>query len=273
MENFNNDDRKFKGIWIPSEIWLNKDLHQLEKILLSEIISLDKGPGCRASNKYFADFLQTTDKTVSRYINNLKKLKLIDEISFDGRKRYLKSCPEKIFTWTNCLGSIDNLSRQHRQNVIGCLDNNGSDIDNTIDNIKDILKNNKKKFLSELKKLGLCEIKTKKDKKYNEDSIQYKLAEFLYREIESQDPFFTEPNLNKWSNTINLIIYSDKKDPNEIKKIISWAVRDKFHQNLLINPIYLRNKYETLRKQCYNSYNNSNKKETYIGKLIKENKF
>jgi hypothetical protein len=35
-------ERDFKGIWIPKEIWLLKDLNYIQKILLIEIDSLNK---------------------------------------------------------------------------------------------------------------------------------------------------------------------------------------------------------------------------------------
>ena len=50
-------NREFRGIWIPKDIWLNKDLSTNEKVLLAEIDSLGgSSNGCFASNQYFADF-------------------------------------------------------------------------------------------------------------------------------------------------------------------------------------------------------------------------
>ncbi|MBB6713933.1 hypothetical protein [Clostridium gasigenes] len=48
--------KEFKGIWIPSELWINKDLSVMEKIFLVEITSLDREKGCYASNGYFSEF-------------------------------------------------------------------------------------------------------------------------------------------------------------------------------------------------------------------------
>jgi hypothetical protein len=36
------ENRDFKGVWIPKEIWINTDLSIIEKVLLVEIDSLDK---------------------------------------------------------------------------------------------------------------------------------------------------------------------------------------------------------------------------------------
>ena len=45
--------RKFEGIWIPAELWLNKELTLIEKVFFVEIQSLDNADGCYAKNKHF----------------------------------------------------------------------------------------------------------------------------------------------------------------------------------------------------------------------------
>ena len=39
-------ERDFKGVWIPREIWLSTKLSMLEKIILTEIDSLASENGC-----------------------------------------------------------------------------------------------------------------------------------------------------------------------------------------------------------------------------------
>ena len=81
--------RDFKGIWIPKEIWLNTELTTTEKILYSEIDSLNRGKGCFASNEYFAEFLKVKERAIQSALAHLKELGLIVQIGFDGRKRAL----------------------------------------------------------------------------------------------------------------------------------------------------------------------------------------
>lgn len=64
-------NRDFKGIWIPREIWLSKELSMQEKVFLAEIHSLDNEQGCIASNAYFAEFFQLSKSSVSRIISAL----------------------------------------------------------------------------------------------------------------------------------------------------------------------------------------------------------
>lgn len=71
-------NRDFKGIWIPKEIWLNKELSALDKVLLAEISSLDNEQHCFASNEYFAEFCGVGVATITRSIKKLKELGYID---------------------------------------------------------------------------------------------------------------------------------------------------------------------------------------------------
>lgn len=85
-------NRDFKGVWIPKEIWLDKRLNALDKIILTEIDSLDKGDdGCYASNQYIAEFCQCSVSKVSTSISKLTKLDYLYVKNFDGRTRILKS--------------------------------------------------------------------------------------------------------------------------------------------------------------------------------------
>ena len=86
------NERDFKGVWIPKEIWLDSRLNALEKVILTEIDSLDMSDkGCYASNKYIAEFCQCSETKVSTAISKLIKLGYIYILSFDGRQRVLKS--------------------------------------------------------------------------------------------------------------------------------------------------------------------------------------
>ena len=84
------ETRDFKGVWIPKEIWLSKELTMLEKAIFVEIDSLDNENHCIASNEYFAEFCDCSVSKVSKAISKLKELGMIEEIEFDGRHRKIK---------------------------------------------------------------------------------------------------------------------------------------------------------------------------------------
>lgn len=68
------DERAFRGVWIPAEIWLNRELSLQEKVMLIEIDSLQHPQkGCFKSNKKLAEFFGLSPNRVSEVISSLKK--------------------------------------------------------------------------------------------------------------------------------------------------------------------------------------------------------
>lgn len=119
-----NNQRDFKGVWIPKEIWLDEKLNMLEKGILTEIDSLDnEKTGCYASNKYIADFCQCSETKVSSAVSKLKKLGYIYEKSFDGRQRILKSRLTN-FVRQDCKKCDAGSQNLQHNNIYNNLDNN-----------------------------------------------------------------------------------------------------------------------------------------------------
>lgn len=113
------NQRDFKGVWIPREVWLDENLNALDKIILTEIDSLDMGEdGCWASNKYIADFCQCSETKVSTAISKLIDRGYLYVQSFDGRQRVLKSRLSKFErqTFKNCEADSQNLKQSNTYN-------------------------------------------------------------------------------------------------------------------------------------------------------------
>lgn len=112
-------NRDFKGVWIVRDVWLDKRLNALEKVILTEIDSLDNGErGCYASNKYLAEFCQCSETKVSTAVSKLVKLGYLRVQSFDGRQRTLKSCLLNFerLNLNNCDSDIKNLKENNKEN-------------------------------------------------------------------------------------------------------------------------------------------------------------
>lgn len=90
--------RKFKGIWIPAEVWESKSLTLQEKVFLVEIDSLDNDNGCYANNNYFAKFFGLSTTRVSLVINNLISKGFVRStiLQSEGNKRILKTSITKV---------------------------------------------------------------------------------------------------------------------------------------------------------------------------------
>lgn len=135
--------RQFKGIWIPKEIWLNKGLTFQEKIMLVEIDSYDDGEiGCFASNKYFMNLFNMTSSRVSQVIQNLqKKGYLMIDYEYNGKeisRRFLHiqrpPYPEKEGMLKNDIGMLKNETRvcqKVKQGYVKKLKDNNTYLNNT----------------------------------------------------------------------------------------------------------------------------------------------
>jgi hypothetical protein len=155
------ENRDFKGVWIPKEIWLNTDLSIIEKVLLVEIDSLDNSErGCFASNEYLASFVQLSEGRVANIISDLKKRKFIIQVFFDGRNRGLRisksesSFNENVKPDLTKTGKQTTRKREHNNTV-----------NKTTNNTDYILSENSKEF-SPIEINGI-EIKEKKNGKVN----------------------------------------------------------------------------------------------------------
>ena len=84
-------NRDFKGVWIPKEIWFNTELSLLDKIIFTEIDSLDNENHCTAGNEYFSEFIGCSTSAVSKSISKLTEMDYVSLVNFDGRHRTLKS--------------------------------------------------------------------------------------------------------------------------------------------------------------------------------------
>lgn len=73
MEQKHAEPRRFDGIWIGADLWLDRSLSITEKVLLVEINSLDASDrGCYASNARFAEFFDLSPSRVSEIIKSLE---------------------------------------------------------------------------------------------------------------------------------------------------------------------------------------------------------
>ena len=118
--------RGFRGIFIPAFIWEDERLNALEKVILMEIDSLDNDEekGCWASNEHLAKFCQCTSTKISTAIKKLKELDYIELISFDGRHRNLKIKNQ----------TLKNLKADYKKNKSSNINNNTIN-NNTINSI------------------------------------------------------------------------------------------------------------------------------------------
>lgn len=90
-------------------------------------------------------------------------------------------------------------------------------------------------------------------KRYVDDSIEIKLSEYFYQKILTINQKHKKPNMQSWAEHIALMIRIDKRNPEEIKKLIDWLYdknsKDKdaiFWRGNIISTKKLRIKYDQL---------------------------
>lgn len=100
------DERDFKGVWIPAEVWLNSELTLTEKALLAEIDSFSgNGKTFYKSNETIVEEYQVSRSTIGRAVKKLEKMGYID-VRNDGRSRHL----------TSRVGRVIKMRTQNHQN-------------------------------------------------------------------------------------------------------------------------------------------------------------
>lgn len=190
--------QKLKGLWIPAEILLNKDLSDKEKIILSMILYLsEETKSCFASNKYIASIVNVTANRVSKIISSLKE------------KQYIKvqlkyKTDSKEIEQRQITPIVENINRYNSKSQEGIGTNNYLDSQNQLypiyDKDKDIRKSynkiKKEDFLFtdvEHKEQGRVIINNIKNKNnYNKESLNQKNNKANFEQRDYTDYDFTK---------------------------------------------------------------------------------
>lgn len=260
-------ERDFKGVWIPKAVWLDRRLSALDKMILTEIDSLvSEERGCFASNAYIADFCQCSEAKVTKSISLLIKLGYLYVASFNGRQRELKSCLSK------------NIYEAESENVSGCSVKNTrqgskfyeaesenvreSKLDNKQDN--NIFNNNSQKENKQKKKSSSddddappdvspasgTDVRPKKEEKvFDADSDAYKAAAYLARQREKNYPNVkppTEKDKQHWAADFDKCNRIDGYDWWDISDVLHFSQQSPFWRKNILSGKKFREKYDRL---------------------------
>lgn len=86
----------------------------------------------------------------------------------------------------------------------------------------------------------------RKSKIYDQDSLPYKLSFRLLQKIKENIPDFKEPNMQKWSDDMRLMLERDKRTSEQISYLIDWCQRDSFWKANILSPAKLRKQFDQL---------------------------
>lgn len=147
-----------KGLWMPSEILINNNLSDKEKIILSMIVYLSKDKGyCFATNNYFSDILNVTVVSISRIINSLKKKNYIKiNMNYKSNSKEIENrqiiLSNEVINryYQNCEYTINKNDKTDYQNCKIPINTNDKDIKRNIKNKKYIGREYSEEFLTGL---------------------------------------------------------------------------------------------------------------------------
>lgn len=79
---------------------------------------------------------------------------------------------------------------------------------------------------------------------YDESSIPYRTANYLFTNILKFKPDLKQPNLQVWSEDMRKLVEVDKRDPKEIGRVIEWVTTNDFWQVNILSASKLREKWD-----------------------------
>lgn len=212
-------NRGFKGIWIPSHLWLDEDLTMQEILFLVEIDSLDiSNQGCFASNKHFSDFFGLSTRRCSQIINSLKEKEFVSvELIVNDKKQIEKR-----------------IIRVSRKFLGGYQENFHTPIEG--------------KFSGS--NTGFSNTKDKRHKRVYDESSSYLKAASYFKNLASENfEFQKQPDIQKWADEIRKLVELDKQPLSVVKEVMDWSQQDEFWFKNIRSATKLRKQFETLLLQ------------------------
>lgn len=87
---------------------------------------------------------------------------------------------------------------------------------------------------------------TSQRNKFLDEGIEIKLAKELYSDINENNPGCKKPNLQTWAKNIDMMLRIDKRNVEDIRKIINFSQHDSFWKSNILSTAKLREKFDQL---------------------------
>jgi len=225
---------------IPKTILHHPKIKANAKLVYAEIMATLGDDGvCIKRNIHFANVLNISKDTASRAISELKSFGFIHVLLEleKGTEKFLKRyiTPMQNFLWVN-----QDADTPYMQNTIGVVNSSaGEDALNYMQNTQTLLYNNNNtdKLYTNGKKTN-----TPINKSINDEQLKYikEIVNSFYTIQSGRFPHLynnwkeDSELINKSINIIYDLIKLDNVDYKLIKRVISWALQDRFwHKNIL----------------------------------------
>ena len=219
-------ERGFTGVWVP---WFLFDLldqgtlNARDLLMLCTIASFCKHGKCFASNAYLGRCIGVSASRANSIISKLKKLKLIEQVGFDGRRRTLKICYDE-----NKISPVDSpkIGRQTSRKKGGRLPENRDieykgeekELEKKISMLEPAGSNQARESSTPGPENGQVVPKKKKQP----TSFDFRAAEELWKVVQTHRKVQKNSELRGWANQIRQMREVDEVSKEDIRKTIEW---------------------------------------------------
>ena len=101
-------------------------------------------------------------------------------------------------------------------------------------------------------------------KAFDDHSIEVQLAEYMVEAIRVNLPESKDPNIQKWASDIDKLIRIDKRTPDEIRNLITWAQNHSFWRSNILSPATLRKQWDRLTLQQKEDFAKGKKPNRFV---------
>ncbi|KXZ15320.1 Replication protein O [Bacillus nakamurai] len=203
------------------EAWLDLLMmasHKDNKFVLgNELYDLKRGEFISSIRKLGERWSWSNTK-VTQFLDLLKKDEMID---------FKKDTKKTLITIVNY--GVYHDSDEEKKTVIEHKNDTKATQKHTIKNDKNV--KNEKNIKPSRLKYEICDMEN---------------AEYLFKEIQNNNPDAKKPNLEKWANEFRLIRERDKRTDQQIKYLINWSQQDSFWKTNILSPASLRKQFDRL---------------------------
>ncbi|MEC2288626.1 Replication protein O [Bacillus velezensis] len=203
------------------EAWLDLLMmasHKDNKFVLgNELYDLKRGEFISSIRKLGERWSWSNTK-VTQFLDLLKKDEMID---------FKKDTKKTLITIVNY--GVYHDSDVEKKTVIEHKNDTKATQKHTIKNEKNV--KNEKNIKPSRLKYEICDMEN---------------AEYLFKEIQNNNPDAKKPNLEKWANEFRLIRERDKRTDQQIKYLINWSQQDSFWKTNILSPASLRKQFDRL---------------------------
>lgn len=92
--------------------------------------------------------------------------------------------------------------------------------------------------------------KTRQQKSYDEDSVYFKISEYLLEQIRKMNPDVKQPDLQKWSDEVRLMIEVDNRPIDDVREVMRWMyTKDTFWKTVTLSPTKFRKNYDQINSK------------------------